>query len=70
MGTPKGNWAVTDRKLLETERKDWEQTEAIIVRFWVYAISILLLLIPVLLATLRPALRAASINPVDALRTD
>jgi putative ABC transport system permease protein len=36
----------------------------------VYAISILLLLIPVLAATLGPALRAASINPVDALRTD
>jgi predicted permease len=37
---------------------------------WVYAISVLLLLFPVLIATLRPALRAASINPVDALRTE
>jgi putative ABC transport system permease protein len=36
----------------------------------VYAISIALLVIPVLIATLRPALRAASVNPVDALRTD
>jgi ABC-type antimicrobial peptide transport system permease subunit len=37
---------------------------------WAYAISIPLLLLPVLIATLRPALRAASINPVDALRAD
>jgi ABC-type antimicrobial peptide transport system permease subunit len=37
---------------------------------WVYVISIPLLLLPVLIATLRPALRAASINPVDALRAD
>jgi putative ABC transport system permease protein len=36
----------------------------------VYAISIILLLVPVLMATLRPALRAASVNPVDALRTE
>jgi putative ABC transport system permease protein len=37
---------------------------------WVYAISMLLLLIPVLLATVRPALYAASVNPVDALRAE
>jgi putative ABC transport system permease protein len=37
---------------------------------WVYVISILLLLVPVLLATLRPSLHAASINPVDALRAE
>jgi putative ABC transport system permease protein len=37
---------------------------------WVYVISIILLLVPVLLATLRPSLRAASINPVDALRAE
>ena len=35
-----------------------------------YAIAVLLLLIPVLLATLRPALIAASVNPVDALRAE
>jgi putative ABC transport system permease protein len=38
--------------------------------FLVYAISIPLLLVPVFMATLRPALRAASINPVDALRSE
>jgi len=37
---------------------------------WVYAISIPLLLVPVFVATLRPALRAATVNPVDALRTE
>lgn len=37
---------------------------------WPYVVSIPLLLIPVLIATLRPALRAATINPVDALRTE
>jgi putative ABC transport system permease protein len=37
---------------------------------WVYAVSIPVLLVPVLIATLRPALQAASINPVDALRTE
>jgi putative ABC transport system permease protein len=37
---------------------------------WVHAISISLLLVPVLVATLRPALHAAWINPVDALRTE
>lgn len=36
----------------------------------IYAASIAALLIPVLAATLRPALRAASVNPVDALRTE
>ncbi|HTW80498.1 MAG TPA: ABC transporter permease [Terracidiphilus sp.] len=36
----------------------------------VYAIAIPLLLVPVLTATLRPALHAASINPVDALRSE
>jgi len=36
----------------------------------VYAVSIGLLLIPVLVATLRPALRAAFVNPVDALRAE
>lgn len=35
-----------------------------------YAISIAVLLIPVFIATLRPALHAASVNPVDALRTE
>ena len=34
----------------------------------VYAVSILALLIPVAIATLRPALVAASVNPVEALR--
>jgi putative ABC transport system permease protein len=37
---------------------------------WVYAVSIPVLLLPVLIATLRPALQAASINPVEALRTE
>lgn len=37
---------------------------------WVYAIAIPVLLVPVFIATLRPALRAASTNPVDALRTE
>ena len=37
---------------------------------WVYAISIPVLLISVFIATLRPALHAASINPVDALRAE
>jgi putative ABC transport system permease protein len=37
---------------------------------WVYVISIPVLLFPVLVATLRPVLHAASINPVDALRTE
>jgi putative ABC transport system permease protein len=37
---------------------------------WVYVFSISVLLIPVLIATLRPALHAASINPMDALRTE
>jgi predicted permease len=37
---------------------------------WVYAVSIPVLLVPVLIATLRPALHAASINPVEALRTE
>lgn len=36
----------------------------------VYAASIVMLLLPVLLATVRPALHAASVNPVDALRAD
>ncbi|HLY43568.1 MAG TPA: ABC transporter permease [Terracidiphilus sp.] len=35
-----------------------------------YALSMFLLSIPVLVATLRPSLRAASINPVDALRNE
>jgi putative ABC transport system permease protein len=35
---------------------------------WVYAVSIAALLIPVVIATLRPALVAASVNPVEALR--
>jgi putative ABC transport system permease protein len=35
-----------------------------------FVIAISLLLIPVLLASLRPALRAASINPVEALRAE
>ena len=37
---------------------------------WAYGVSILVLLAPVFVATLRPALRAASINPVEALRAD
>jgi ABC-type antimicrobial peptide transport system permease subunit len=37
---------------------------------WIYAISIPVLLVPVLIATLRPALHAASTNPVDALRSE
>lgn len=37
---------------------------------WVYAASIAMLLLPVLLATVRPALHAASVNPVDALRAE
>ena len=36
----------------------------------VYLISILALLVPVLISTLRPALRAASVSPVDALRAE
>jgi putative ABC transport system permease protein len=36
----------------------------------IYAASILLLLVPALLAALRPALRAASVNPVEALRAE
>ncbi len=36
----------------------------------VYTMSIAALLAPVLVATLRPALAAASVNPVDALRTE
>ena len=36
----------------------------------VYAASALALLVPVLLATLQPAWRAASVNPVEALRTE
>jgi predicted permease len=35
-----------------------------------FGISIPVLLIPVLLASLRPSLRAAAVNPVDALRRD
>ena len=35
-----------------------------------YLVSILVLLIPVLAATLRPALFAANVNPVDALRME
>ena len=37
---------------------------------WAYAFSILVLLLPVFVATLRPALRAAAINPVEALRSE
>lgn len=36
----------------------------------IYALSMFLLVIPVLVATLRPSLRAASINPLDALRNE
>jgi ABC-type antimicrobial peptide transport system permease subunit len=36
----------------------------------VYATSISVLLVPVLIATLRPSLRAAAINPVEALRAE
>jgi putative ABC transport system permease protein len=36
----------------------------------VYAVSIAALLIPVVMATLRPALVAASVNPVEALRAE
>jgi predicted permease len=36
----------------------------------IYLIAVLLLLVPVLLATLRPALIAASVNPVEALRAE
>jgi predicted permease len=36
----------------------------------IYLGAILLLLVPVLLATLRPALIAASVNPVEALRSE
>ncbi len=35
-----------------------------------FSIAILLLLMPVLVASLRPALRAASVDPVEALRTE
>jgi putative ABC transport system permease protein len=37
---------------------------------WAYLVCIPVLLVPVLIATLRPALHAASINPVEALRTE
>ena len=37
---------------------------------WVYAASVLILLVAVILATLRPALAAASVNPVEALRAE
>ncbi|HZZ37770.1 MAG TPA: FtsX-like permease family protein [Acidobacteriaceae bacterium] len=37
---------------------------------WVYAASVLALLVPVIAATLRPAWKAASVNPVEALRAD
>ncbi|MGO9340769.1 MAG: ADOP family duplicated permease [Terracidiphilus sp.] len=37
---------------------------------WIYAASVLVLLFPVLFATVRPALHAASVNPVDALRSE
>ncbi len=36
----------------------------------IYFASVLILLLPVLLATLRPALTAASVNPVEALRAE
>jgi ABC-type antimicrobial peptide transport system permease subunit len=36
----------------------------------VYAASIAVLIVPVMLATLRPALVAASVNPVEALRAE
>jgi predicted permease len=36
----------------------------------VYAVSIVALLVPVAIATLRPALVAASVNPVEALRAE
>jgi putative ABC transport system permease protein len=36
----------------------------------VYAASVLALLVPVVLATLQPAWRAASVNPVEALRSE
>jgi ABC-type lipoprotein release transport system permease subunit len=35
-----------------------------------FAVSILILLIPVLLAALRPALRAANMDPMLALRAE
>lgn len=38
--------------------------------FTVYAISAVLLLFPVLMAALRPALTAGSVNPVEALRAE
>jgi predicted permease len=37
---------------------------------WAYAMSIAVVLFPVCIATLRPVLYAASINPVDALRAE
>lgn len=36
----------------------------------IYAVSVLALLLPVVLATLQPAWRAASVNPVEALRSE
>jgi ABC-type antimicrobial peptide transport system permease subunit len=36
----------------------------------VYAVSIAALLVPAVIATLRPARAAASVNPVEALRTE
>jgi putative ABC transport system permease protein len=36
----------------------------------VYVVSIVLLMVPVLIATIRPALIAASVNPIEALRVD
>jgi len=36
----------------------------------IFIVSILLLLIPVVAATLRPAFSAARVNPVEALRAE
>jgi ABC-type lipoprotein release transport system permease subunit len=36
----------------------------------VYGASIVALVVPVMIATLRPALVAASVNPVEALRSE
>jgi predicted permease len=52
-------------RLLQSQLYGVERNDPVI-----FAVAILLLLVPVLPASLRPALRAASVDPVEALRTE